>query len=587
MRKIIALTLGIMMACTFMLFGCGGTDNADSQKDKTVIEVMDFDGGVRSVWLENAAKRFEQKVKDVSYEDGKTGVYVKISKAMSPSLAALNTSAYNIYFRENIDSLRNYIAKGDFLDITDIVTEKETETRDGKPISIEDKIPDFKRESLSDSNGRYYALPHYTYYPGLSYDIEVFDQYNLYFAAEGETDSVAYEGKYAPAGKYNFVASKDAARTCGPDGLPKTDDDGLPSSLEQFLVLCDMMKSSGIEPIALSGAYINYSNYFMSGLWAALAGYDQTRACFTFDGDIEIVDGFTGENLFYGVDYIKAPVLKTVKVTEETGYLTWDMSARYYAVSLLEVIEKEGFFHTGSYNSNVTHTDIQNMFITGNDSGQPTGMLIEATYWYNESDVAGNFSKFHRLYDRTRSLNGLPEEKQIGWMALPTSLNTMTTEGNGETVAIVDTASAYAFINANIQKMGKTGLVNACKDFLRHCYTDYELSAFTATTGCHRGLDYDIEDEHYSSMNSFYKQVWNARNKDKSVIYCDADNETFLSGRGTFRFTLWHPALHPKVGNTQYNNYLGAIRKSNSTSVELFEMTRLTADDWISLYKGK
>ena len=567
-----------------LLCGCGG--NANVPTDKTVIEVMNSAGGVGSAWLEEAAKRFEEKVKDVSYEDGKTGVYVKISSAMSPSVAALGTSAYNMYFRENFDSLTSLIQKGDFLDITDIVTETETETRDGKAISIKDKIPEYKYKSLQGSDGKFYALPHYTYYPGLSYDIEVFDQYNLYFAADGETNSEYYDGKYAPENKYKFVTSSTAKRTCGPDGIVGTDDDGLPSSLEQFIVLCDRMKNSGIEPIALSGAYINYSNYLMSGLWTALSGYDEIRTCFTFDGEAEVVDGMTDEDLFCGIDYIKKPNLKKVKVTEKTGWLTWDMSARYYSAALLEVIEKEGFFHTSSYNSNVTHTDIQNIFITGNDASKPVGMLIDGSYWYNESLDAGNFDKFHRLYDKTRALKGLPVEKQIGWMALPTSLDVMTTEGNGEPVPIVDTASAYAFINANIEKMGKTGLVNACKDFLRHCYTDVELSAFTARTGCHRGLDYDVTESDYNNMNTYYKQLWNTRNKDKGVVYCDADNPTFLAGRGTFRFTLWHPALHPKVGTTQYNNYLGAIRKSNSTALEIFNLTRIGEDGWATFYKG-
>ena len=92
-----------------------------------------------------------------------------------------------------------------------------------------------EQQSFLQKNGKYYALPHYSVYQGLMYNIDLFEKKGLYFAKE--TDN----------GNDGFVV-KGEEKSCGPDGVYGTSDDGLPSSYEEFFKLCDYMVQRGVTP---------------------------------------------------------------------------------------------------------------------------------------------------------------------------------------------------------------------------------------------------------------------------------------------------------------------------------------------------
>ena len=51
----------------------------DPYKNVTVIYVTNFNGGVGTLWFDNAAERFKELVKDKSYEEGKHGVHFEVN----------------------------------------------------------------------------------------------------------------------------------------------------------------------------------------------------------------------------------------------------------------------------------------------------------------------------------------------------------------------------------------------------------------------------------------------------------------------------------------------------------------------------
>ena len=579
-KKIFAIFMASLMTVPFAACGGGngggGGDDVDPTKT-TVVECLNFNGGVGQEWLDNAARRFEKLKENESYETGKTGVKINVDSEIDLQENTLSSSGYNIYFNEHGLSPAELSQKGYLLNINDIVTQT-LETVDGKEVSIEDKIQADFRSALKGTDGNYYALPHYEWYPGVVYDIETFDTYKLYFADDSASAS---ENFVTPYGTAKFVTSLDnsvSKRTCGNDGVYGTDDDGLPTTMQELLILCAKMTKHGVVPFTVAGFHTDYTAYFQQGLLAAFLGYDGMMNFFDFNGTADVVTGYGTDNLFSGVDYVKAPVVqKNATITEETGYLTRDIAARYYIAGLMEVIYKQDWLSQDSKNS-ATHTDTQYNFVFGGAGNKKRiGMLMEGSYWYNEAVNAEIFSDYEAVT--------AGKTKKLGWMSLPTSLNTPVTEGNGKQITLLDTANSFTYINANTAR--NEGLTRACKEFLQFLYTDSELKAFTATTGVTKAaVEYDITDDSImSELSEFQKSVMTLRSESK-VVYANAENATYKSGRSNFTFTIQAPIWNPILSNVTYTCYLDAYRANYKTK-DVFEAARISAETWAkTYYKG-
>ena len=136
------------------------------------------------------------------------------------------------------------------------------------------------------SDGSYYALPHYEFYTGLTYNRTTFESLNAYFAADDEDNANRHNSKYGSA---NFVGDKTAEKSVGPDGKKGTQDDGLPKSLEEFIILCDYIKTESdgkISPLTVSGTYYYYVDYLVLGIWATIAGSEQMKNYYNCTGEI-------------------------------------------------------------------------------------------------------------------------------------------------------------------------------------------------------------------------------------------------------------------------------------------------------------
>lgn len=553
--------------CALSMVACGPTDSGDT----TMIAIKNFDGGVGVSWLDGAMERFKELKKDEVYESGKKGVsFAEPKNEQSAATDSMATEGYHIYFLQGVD-VRGLAQKGLLMDITDIVTQELSVY--GETKTIEDKIDANYRQMMRAGDGKYYGLPHYEYYPGFSYDVEHFENYNLYIAAEGEDDVENHEA----FGKTVAFCGRDyaAKKSCGNDGKYGTVDDGLPTSLMELLVLCDKMDNNGITPFTLSGQYIQYSNYIVQSLWSSLAGYDQMRVCYDFEGELDIITGWTGDNLFDGINYIEKPIVETVSISKENNnqHLIYDQAARYYAISFLQMIEKEGWFYKDASSSAASHTTTQGNFIfngkTVNGNVIPKiGMLCEGSYWYQESQRAENFTDYALLQ------NG--KEKKIAWMSLPTSFDTTVTEGKGSSNILLETGAAYAYINNNIS--GNAGLSRACKEFLQFLYTDAELQTFTVKSGSAKAVSYELTAKNKEAMDSFPLSIWELRNSSK-IVYAGATNEKFLKNPTAYLLKGTSLAFNPTFGQQTYKNFLTPIRAGKNAK-ELYEATLMTQTIW-------
>ncbi len=568
--KALCISLSLMLGCASLASCGGGTSNSGA----TNILIMNTDGGVGQAWLDNALARFQEKVAEKSYEDGKKGITYKVTSSTDTGVNTMASAAYNIYFDEGTATIKSLTQKGFLADIDDIV--KETLSDYGESGSIEDKIDAEYKATCQGADGKYYALPHFALHPGLTYDVELFTNENMFLAAPDAdaADKISYTAECG-VGSATFLNTSDnpnAKKSCGNDGKYGTADDGLPTSMVEFFILCDRLADSNIEPIAVRGNSTSYTTYLYNALWGSLSGgYEAASAKYTLNGeDIEVVtatgEDYTSEPLWAGLgDYAKKPNTEVIDIARtNNGYRANDSVARYYAISALKIIEEMGWFSQLSYSNSGTHTTVMEKFIFGGRMSNPKqAMLIEGDYWYNEAVDNDKINMYKQLFPNEG-------DRQLAWMPLPThAYDSVTGEDNAREFVMVNTTASYAFINGNIKN---AGVLEACKDFLQFCYTDAELSQFTGLTGVAKAaIDYDILPEHTSMLSYYHKSVVNVRSDANTRIV------------NAMKDSLWVETISPMLAGKGYISHVQAMRDVDASVEELFESTRTSSAGWGNL----
>ncbi len=543
--------------------GCGN-GNIGKDEDSSKITQISFRqwGGTASStdWLQQAADRFAAEKANEPYESGKKGVKVEISTNKDSDYTS-SIPDYDILMDENSANIYDMQTRGYLADIDDLVK------------GLQSKIEPQLLPKLKGADGKYYGLPHYSYDVSISYNVDLFKTENLYIAAPGEESVVNYKSSLMPdsSAGVNFVFNENTKKSCGPNGIPNDYDDGLPSSLEEFIVLCDYIKNKKqINPFAISdiNGGANYAFMLIESLWAGMVGTDAMKAttCNFTDAEVEVVKegalSYDGTLLNTG---IKMPQTETVVLSDDNGYRMYDMSARYYALSFLELAKNKGWFK----NQQMTNTKAQEFFVLGNynaNDNDRCAMLVDSTFWYGEAVSGGTLTKY-------KSLSG-GKEANVSMMPMPVQLTGQVTEGNGKKPTVIDT-SATVFVNKRVEK--NEGLFRAVKEFIEFLYSDAELKAFTETSKLTMNLKYDYDK---SSLGNFYAGVLEIEKAAGDKVYAASDNIKFSKNRSSFSL-IWGGKLN-YFGS--YHNGSYAALMGGETAASIFTQTRRAkVADWESL----
>lgn len=560
--KFLALGLAAVLSVG-VAAGCGN-GNIGKDEDSSKITQISFRqwGGTASStdWLQQAADRFAAEKANEPYESGKKGVKVEISTNKDSDYTS-SIPDYDILMDENSANIYDMQTRGYLADIDDLVK------------GLQSKIEPQLLPKLKGADGKYYGLPHYSYDVSISYNVDLFKTENLYIAAPGEESVVNYKSSLLPGSSagVNFVFNENTKKSCGPNGIPNDYDDGLPSSLEEFIVLCDYIRiKKNFNPFAISditgGA--NYAFMLIESLWAGMVGTDAMKAttCNFTDAEVEVVKegalSYDGTLLNTG---IKMPQTETVVLSDDNGYRMYDMSARYYALSFLELAKNKGWFK----NQQMTNTKAQEFFVLGNynaNDNDRCAMLVDSTFWYGEAVSGGTLTKY-------KSLSG-GKEANVSMMPMPVQLTGQVTEGNGKKPTVIDT-SATVFVNKRVEK--NEGLFRAVKEFIEFLYSDAELKAFTETSKLTMNLKYDYDK---SSLGNFYAGVLEIEKAAGDKVYAASDNIKFSKNRSSFSL-IWGGKLN-YFGS--YHNGSYAALMGGETAASIFTQTRRAkVADWESL----
>lgn len=560
--KFLALGLAAVLSVG-VAAGCGnGNIGKDEDTSKiTQISLRQWGGTASSTdWLQQAADRFAAEKANEPYESGKKGVKVEISTNKDSDYTS-SIPDYDILMDENSANIYDMQTRGYLADIDELVK------------GLQSKIEPQLLPKLKGADGKYYGLPHYSYDVSISYNVDLFKSENLYIAAPGEESVVNYKSSLLPdsSAGVNFVFNENTKKSCGPNGIPNDYDDGLPSSLEEFIVLCDYIKNKKqINPFAISdiNGGANYAFMLIESLWAGMVGTDAMKAttCNFTDAEVEVVKegalSYDGTFLNTG---IKMPQTETVRLSDENGYRMYDMSARYYALSFLELAKNKGWFK----NQQMTNTKAQEFFVLGNynaNDNDRCAMLVDSTFWYGESVSGGTLTKY-------KSLSG-GKEANVSMMPMPVQLTGQVTEGNGKKPTVIDT-SATVFVNKRVEK--NEGLFRAVKEFIGFLYSDAELKAFTETSKLTMNLKYDYDK---SSLGNFYAGVLEIEKAAGDKVYAASDNIKYSKNRSSFSL-IWGGKLN-YFGS--YHNGSYAALMGGETAASIFTQTRRAkVADWESL----
>ena len=158
-------------------------------------------------------------------------------------------------------------------------------------------------------------------------------------------------------------------------------------------------------------------------------------------------------------------------------------------------------------------------------------MLIEASYWYNESTNAGCFTNYE-LYTGKKA-----SDRDLRFMCLPTRIATESEafEDDAYGNPLLETYRGIAFLNSNLKNNDE--VLQACLDFLAFLYTDAELAAFTEEMNLPIAMKYSLSDEQLASMTNYGRRLWNLRDnlEGSNVIYNSSTSAIYKRNHNEFK----------------------------------------------------
>ena len=525
-KKFLMLALAGVMS--FGAVACGGGGDwgdasqgggASSGKEEVIegvtnpykLKVYSFTGGYGEEWLNTLATRYKKERAGKKFMvDGKEydGVDFEFTKEKTIMTNMMTSGVhYDVWFQEQV--YYNQILENGriFEDMTDVLT---SENPYEPGVTIESKMTDYQKEYYK-RDGKYYGIPHYAGYIGIAYNRKMFDDYNWYFKKDYTADEFA--------SLECFAESAGDVKSAGPDGMLNTQDDGLPTTYDEFFALCEFI-SEKCNPITWAGKHRQeYLNWFKNSLVSNYEGIEQMSLNYSFDG--------TAKNLVSVDASGNITELDDVVITKDNGYELAKQAGKYYALKFLkEVIDGE-FMSDGATDVMYTQVQAQEDFVRSDGTKtEHSAMLVDGCWW--EMEAA-------KTFDRIQQSTGIDYRENFGWLPLPMA----TQEGADDRAeklsagqkgyTLTDTHNSLAFIGKGVS----ADVYALCKDFLQFANTDESLAEFTMITDTTKALNYTMSDAQKAEMSAYGRGLMDMQEK-ADIVYTFAQNTFYKANEATF-----------------------------------------------------
>lgn len=573
-KRILSLLVATVMSGS--LFACnnptsgttstGGNDNSSSgyvdepvDTKKYQLHVSNYDGGYGSDWLYAVKERYEKLHENDVYEGGKVGIQIRIEPIDAKAGELVDSilgGVEDVYFSEYA-YYYDLQAKGVLADITDVVEADLSvyDQRDAVGTTIKDKLTE-QQNAYYNINGKYYGIPHYAGYMGLTYNRRLFNNNNWYFAANPVGNTL--QGK--------FITSANPTKSNGPDGLAGTYDDGLPATYEEFFELCEWIYQGNETPVMVHG---NGYKEYMSGLLGALNvnhnGLEQGLLNYTFDGVAEnLVTVDSKGNII--------PDGEMTQISISNGYELTRQAGKIYALQFVQNLltaENYGYMNDNFDSPSHSHTSAQRDFIRSEYEGA-IAMLVDGIWWQAEAQKA--FSDATKEFGSDFSAKG----SDFAWMPLPHATSAQVGQG----ITLYDSINSICFMKA-----GLTGEKRAvAADFIKFCNTHESLVEFTLITNTPKSMQYTLTADEKKELTPFGRSIFEIKEQPTTKVLYPYATSSFFKTNQRMICEIFYSRLD---GSTYVHPTEVFVRADNKKSpADVFEgmFTYRTSvwSDWMS-----
>ncbi len=598
--------------------GCGDDDTIKIDHTKTQLYYSNYEAGIGRSWVEKTMAAFEEEFKDYSFEENKVGVQVipyhnRVDTTDSME-ANLPDAVNNIYFTEGFDYMK-FATKGLFYDITDVMTQG--------AITGVDENGDFVREDKTiaskldptfldfldiQKNGQtsYFAVPYYLGNKGLIYDRDLWNEQCFYFGkdgcpsewivqamTEGDISLETAKTNYANDLKADFkVAYKmvnaagvwttydangnvensiEIGLSAGPDGKYNTFDDGLPSTLDEFYVLLDLMVGSSLTPMIWTGKNPGYADMLTLGLWQNDAGVDELKVYYGLEGTMDsLVKIGTDGKIVKDASGAIQTESKTFDGSGAQGYDVQRSISLLYALQAAQKIkENPAWRHDDGYDTSVSHSVVEGKYLRSVEAAKSTSekriaMLMDGAWWQQEaSSVFSSMAAKDEKYSKAN--------RDFGMLAFPNTTADRLAERieNDEKQTVVSQNESYIFINGNLSE--DSPQLKVAKTFLSYMNSDKCLEIFTQETNMLRPVRTEFSDEQKAGFSKYCRNVIEYLDN-SNVVYPYSENSFVLKNKAYINNALggWNFQSSPAGSGTNYKYPLTSIGKTAGLSAETY-----------------
>ena len=493
MKKILTKGVALFSAAVLALglTGCSGFRRFDP--NKTQLYVGLYNGGWGSEWLNDAKARFEDAYPD--YEIVITAMkdeyeYATLKNNIATDFNDMYITACSYY---------NYIKDEQILDITDAVTKDMADLGEAGE-SVESKMDEGHRSFYKTAEGRYYAVPFGSSVWGLNYDVDLFEENELFISvSDGSGSGITWT-----TGKEGA-----AAKSAGRDGKTGTYDDGCPVTWKDFQALLRRMKSKNITPFIWSNE-VGYRNQMLLSLWADSEGAKNFEKIKTLSGTFT---DYKGEEQ---------------TLSEATGYKINLMQGKYNAVEFAAYISSNEYYDrsTGTFG----FTETQDVYIESRHAASlgdrnRIAFLVDGGHWYNEDEAyieETNHSRYPDDYGKTG--------RRFSVMPFPVFGDEVNT-----TATYLESSHEFAmFVNAQTERAELAAL------FIRFLCTDESLRRTTMMSGLHRNYEYTLDEDEIAQMPYYYQQLYKLQSsEDVDIVNVRQSNDFYIENQELASIIGW------------------------------------------------
>ena len=532
-KRILSIVLGVgMLVSCSLVGGCSTGGGGGEVAGKTNIKVATYNGGVGMEWLEAAAKRFEEKYAEKSFEEGKTGVAVQIQESRTGDMLVNTSLDKDVYLTESVDYFE-FQKSGKIADISDVV--KASLDFYGESGTIEGKLDGAMKDFLTAKDGKYYALPFYDGIYGLIYDVDMFALKGWFFDENG--------------------AFTKTNKSTGIDGIPNTYDDGLPKTYAQFAQLVEKIRQDNVTPFVYSTESMTYFVNFLANYWADYEGKDKMQINWSLSGTTDILS-FDGD----------VPNISSLVINESNYTELQKQPGKYYALKFLkEVLMSTGQNYKSATDFKAAQLQLIRSCLSEKVQTNPVAMIVDGAWFENEAELSGTFGLAANA-DPSYAGGDYKAQRKLAFMPIPMADDSEATLNAGSKTAdgkhkqtLLSSNDSFCFVNAGT----RGAKLEVAKEFVKFLHTDAELGAFMAKTSITRPFTYTVSNDVKNSMTHFGKTLLEIK-ESSNIVYPYSNNSYYVANSSSFRLGQW--AWRGHVSGDLVSNPFDYFRTSSNSS---------------------